>query len=134
MVKKTHKQYVSELTQKNPEVEVLGEYTKSNIKTLHSCRKCNLQWEVRPNSLLQGHGCPKCAGVLKKTTETYRVELSQKNPKVELLGEYTKCGTKILHRCLKCNLQWEVVPSSLLQGKGCPQCSGHIKPTKNYRA
>ena len=37
-----------------------------------------------------------------KTTESYRKELSLKNPTIKQLGEYVGTGKRSLHRCMVC--------------------------------
>lgn len=59
---KTHTKYVEELKEKNPNIEVLGVYTKATTNISHQCKICGHIWDVEPNSLLQGTGCPVCAG------------------------------------------------------------------------
>ncbi len=51
------------------------------------------------------------------------------NPKILPLEKYRKSDEKILVRCLKCNYEWKVIPSSLLRGRGCPRCAGNMKKT-----
>lgn len=58
----------------------------------------------------------------KKTTEQYKVELEAKNPNIEVLEEYINAKTKILHRCLKHNINWLIAPSKALRGQGCVNC------------
>ena len=44
----------------------------------------------------------------------------------KVLGEYKNCKSKILirHNCDKCNYhEWDISPSKLLLGKGCPVCA-----------
>ena len=62
----------------------------------------------------------------RKTTETYKRELSIINPTIECLGEYTTSKDKILHKCKKCNHQWYAMPTNTLRGKGCPICGQKI--------
>lgn len=45
----------------NPNVEIIGEYVKSNIKIKCKCRVCSNEWTATPNKLQQGRGCPVCA-------------------------------------------------------------------------
>jgi predicted nucleic acid-binding Zn-ribbon protein len=40
---------------------VLEEYLGANIKILHQHEVCGHLWAVKPNGLLSGYGCPKCA-------------------------------------------------------------------------
>lgn len=52
----------------NPNIEVLGKYTKSDIGILCKCKICGYgedsDWKPTPNQLLSEHGCPKCASHL----------------------------------------------------------------------
>ena len=61
MANRTTEEYVIELIDRNPDVELLEDYLDSQTMTLHRCRLCNHTWRVRPNSLLRGGGCPVCA-------------------------------------------------------------------------
>lgn len=40
------------------------------------------------------------------------------------LEKYQAAKTKILHKCTVCNYKWEVAPSNILSGYGCPCCNG----------
>jgi len=58
---RTHEEYVVLLKQKNPKVECLEQYVKSQHKILHKCLICDHMWKVVPNSLvIAGRGCPEC--------------------------------------------------------------------------
>lgn len=49
---------------------ILGDYVNSQTKTLMKHTKCGHEWLVTPNSMTQGHGCPKCSH--KRGKEHYR--------------------------------------------------------------
>ena len=121
--RKTHEQFVGELAEKNPDVEVLGNYKNTNAKILVRCKICDYEWNATPNNLLQGYGCRKCAGTLKRTQEQFVKDLKKKNPNIFVLGEYVTVGTKILVRCKVCGHEWNVIPNNLLRGSGCPECN-----------
>jgi len=40
------------------------------------------------------------------------------------LEKYQTAKTKILHKCTVCNYEWQVAPSNILSGYGCPCCNG----------
>lgn len=62
-MKKTSKEYILELTQKNPSVLVKEEYCTNKTKILHQCVKCSYQWKATPNDILSKQsGCPVCKG------------------------------------------------------------------------
>ena len=45
---------------KDYSVELLGEYENAHTKTLFKCKKCDYEWNTRPNDVKSGYGCPKC--------------------------------------------------------------------------
>lgn len=113
-----------------------GEYVKARIKTSFKCKACGFEWFATPDSALRytGPGCRKCAKKLisdrqRKTNEQYVAELKIINPDILLLGEYEGNGVNVLHKCLVCNYEWSPRPANLLNGKGCPACSGNAKLT-----
>lgn len=138
MKKKTHDEFIKDVKDKyGDKYEVLGKYINNHTKILvkHNCDKCNnYEYEVKPNNLLSGQGCPKCAGVVKKTTEEFKKEIYDKyGDEYEILGEYVNARTKVLvrHNCKECNnYKYEVSPSNLLNGKTCPICGKIKRKTK----
>ncbi|WP_283695808.1 hypothetical protein [Clostridium perfringens] len=66
----------------------------------------------------------------KKTHEEFVQEVIEKyGDKYEILEKYKGNKIKILIRHNKCNYEWKIEPSNLLQGKSCPKCAGNIKKT-----
>lgn len=58
---KSHNQFVNELSEKQPDIQVISEYKGLKYKILCKCKKCNHEWKANPNSLLSANtGCPKC--------------------------------------------------------------------------
>lgn len=47
-------------TPSNTEYELVGDYKGMQEKTLIRHKKCGFVWEVKPNNLEFGKGCPKC--------------------------------------------------------------------------
>ena len=112
----------------HPNIEITGEYTGAWNKIECLCKKCAHRWKPAANSLLQNHGCPKCAdkekGLKKrKTHEQFVDELKRINPQVKLLNNYVISTQKITCLCLACGHEWEALPWNLLKGKGCPICA-----------
>lgn len=58
----------------------------------------------------------------KRTHEEYVSELAIKNPNVKVVDKYIDANTKILHRCLIHDIDWNITPSRALQGSGCEKC------------
>lgn len=77
----------------------------------------------KPNSHLQGHGCPQCSGH-KKTTEQWIGEAKRMFP----LGKYTFEKTKYTHARDKVVVtcaehgDFLTLPRDFLRGHGCPKC------------
>lgn len=125
--KKSHSEYVDELKNINPNIEVIDTYRGSDIKIKHKCKNCGYEWFVRPISLLRGGGCPECAKKRmhekqRKTDEQFIHEMKSVNPMIEVLGKYKNNHTKVKCRCKKHNMVWEITPKNLLNGHGCKLC------------
>ena len=131
--KKTHSQFVDELMVANPTILVVGKYVDAKTKIAVQCSTCGNELFMTPNTLLNGHGCMKCnhaRGIAKqqgkthlKTTQEIVQQLLIINPKIEVLGEYTKSKNPIHVRCKMCGHEWSPQAGSLLQGHGCPICA-----------
>ena len=127
MRRKTQEQFVSEIKELNPAIIILGEYVNTKTKILCECRTCSNKWDMRPQNLLKGQGCPKCgrkkaANKKRKTHEQFVEELKEKNPRVVAVGKYVDSRTKIEMKCKKCEYIWSAHPMDVLRGHGCPKC------------
>lgn len=127
MKKKTHEEYVVELKEKNPNVEVCEEYIDAKTKIKHHCLIHDVYWDIAPYGALQGNGCEFCrrskvANFHQKSHVEYIKELHDKNPNIITLEEYIDAKTPILHKCLTHNVEWKISPSCALSGRGCKRC------------
>lgn len=134
-IKRTHEQYVEELSHVNPNVIALEQYVNFNHPILHLCKVHNIQWNSKPSSTLKGRGCNKCwrernGKSIAKSNNSYVEELSKISPNIIVVEKYQKSNTPILHRCIICGYEWKTTPSSTLQGHGCPKCANNIKRTQ----
>lgn len=127
--KKSYEEYVKELAEINPNIEVMEEYVGARTKILHRCKICNHEWTAAPDKVLSGRGCPKCAGNIKLIHEEYVEKVKNINPNIEVLGKYTNSITKILHKCRIDGYEWSAYPCHILRGSGCPECAGLKKKT-----
>lgn len=136
---RTHQEFESEILQINPTIEIVGKYTKVTDRIEVRCKDCDYIWNPLCYSLLSGKGCPHCSAIngakkrtnklSVKTTDQFKRELSERNPNINVLGKYINNKTKILVECLVCGNKWNVVPASLLNGHGCPQCGKQRRKT-----
>ena len=131
MKKLTNDEYIERLRSKKTMIEPLEEYKGIHTKILHSCKKCGYIWEVAPNTISRGHGCPKCKGNYKKTTEEYNSEIDHKH--IIAIEPYQGNKTPIKHKCLKCSHIWSTSPLSVLINNGCPNCYRKRRAEEIYR-
>ena len=118
----THKEFINRIKNINNDIEILEEYVNAITKIKVRCKIDGHEWEVRPNDLLRGIGCPKCSGNANKTTEEFKQEIKDINEDIEILGEYVNNRTKIKCKCKIDGYEWEATPHNLLNGNGCPKC------------
>ena len=120
---KTPEQFAAELADANSAVELLAPYVNARTKLPCRCVSCGHEWEALPGHLLQGHGCPACAGTAALDPAGFSRRMAQEAPDVELLSPYVNARTRLTCRCRVCGAQWTPYPKSLLQGHGCPSCA-----------
>ncbi len=104
----------------------LEEYVNNATKIKCRHNKCGFEWNVIPTQFIYSMSrCPKCAGVLKKTTKQFKQEVYDlEGDEYEVLGEYINAKTKILMKHLPCNYKYYVTPNAFLRNRRCPNCIG----------
>lgn len=118
---KTFKEKLSK--KENGNYKLLSKYKNKNTKVLVK-HNCGYSWNVEPSVILSDRRCPRCVGNIKKTTEDYILEIRNiYGDEYKILGDYVNNHTKILMKHNKCGHEWEIRPSSLLRGNGCPVCA-----------
>ena len=101
------------------------------------CKACGQIWSPRADTLLCGNSSSKKCGAMKngnahlKSQEKFIAEVDERNPTVEIVGNYTKAADRVRARCRLCGFEWYPVANSLVKKKptACPQC-GKIKMVK----
>jgi len=129
--KRTHEEFVAELNALNPNIQVEGIFQAVDKKVDVKCKKCGNLWSTTGNSLLRKSGCMVCgleSSKLKqrKSIQQFEFDASNASPNIEILGKYINAKTHLKCRCRVCAHQWEITPSNLLKGRGCPRCSGSL--------
>lgn len=61
--RKTHEEYVAQVAEINPNIEVIGQYVNANVKILHRCKIDDQEWMATPDHILHGTSCPYCSGI-----------------------------------------------------------------------
>lgn len=119
----TNDDYIKRVKEINKNIIPIDKYVNNATKISHKCLIDGYIWKTRPSDILVGHGCPKCAGVKRRTHDEYVEELKSINPNIEVLEPYINKGTAIRHRCLVDGYEWHPIPNNLLRGAKCPRCS-----------
>lgn len=75
----------------------------------------------------------KCAQKDSKrmTTKDFKKELAGISDKIVIIGDFTGANDRLRAQCKTCNHEWQVTPTSLRAGSGCPKCAGRLKITHN---
>lgn len=127
MGKKTHDEFIMELTKLNPNIIPIELYNGANNHITFKCLIDDNEWIATPHNILRGTGCPICARksqIIKqsKSHEQFIEEIEVIHPNIKILSKYSKAKDKIKCLCSIDNYQWEASASSLLTGRGCPLC------------
>lgn len=119
----THEQFIDKVHSINPNIQIRGKYVRGKDRIDVSCHVCGYEWSPKASALLVGQGCPRCAGVLKRTNQQFLDELANVNTAVTPLEEYDGADKSMRVNCNRCGHVWSVKPYALLRGSGCPQCA-----------
>jgi predicted nucleic acid-binding Zn-ribbon protein len=120
--KKTHEEYEEELFQREIDFIPLEKYIRRDIAMKHECINGHI-WNVTPNNVLNGQGCPQCfREKVTKTHEDYIDQLINIDSPYVPIEKYINTGSKILHEC-PVGHQWMSTPNNILKGYGCPECN-----------
>lgn len=122
MRRKTHEEFARELAIKNPLIGLRGTYVNCSTKIEVQCLKCHYTWNTTPNSLSNGHGCPRCANNQKKTQDRFVEEMRNFNLDIEIVGTYKRAHDPIEIRCRLCGNTWLCSPNRLFNGAVCQRC------------
>ena len=60
-VTRTHEEFINEMKNINPNLEILGHYTNTRMKIDYECKICGKKTSARVSKLLEGCGCPHCS-------------------------------------------------------------------------
>ena len=100
----------------------------SATKVWWKCSICGYQWfnQVRLRAL-NGNGCLRCSGNLKKTDKEFKTEIKKKDPTIIIMNEYENARTTLECECMNCGCKWKTNGNKLQQGHGCPNCANKRK-------
>jgi len=124
--RKTDQEFRAEVAELvGSEFEVLSKYEHAGEKVDIKHNKCGFVNSVLPGHFTRnGVRCPKCSGMLKRSTEIFIKEVaSLLEDEYEVLGEYKNRQTPIKMRHAKCGLEFYPLPGHFLRGSRCPVCA-----------
>jgi hypothetical protein len=105
------------------EYEILGEYKNALKNILFKHNKCEHEFNMRPNSFLNGQRCPKCSKRFRYNTETFKDAIKELvKDEYSVLGKYVNNKIHILMKHNICNTEYNVNPNAFLRGCRCPKC------------
>ena len=125
---KSNETFLEELAEKNPGVVALEPYVKAKNPIHCRCSCGNEDWYPTPSDLLKGSLCSICAKEkrsqkLLKPEITFRKEIEERNPYIEIVGTYKGMDERVACRCKRCEHEWEPFASFVYRGGGCPACN-----------
>lgn len=101
-------------------IEWIEEPTSSGVPSLARCLTCAHEWHTVPDSIKQGHGCPRCAGMIVTSDEwDSRAEVRG----FRWLAPVRSTSEPVPAECLTCSYEWSPWPGDR---KGCPRCAGKV--------
>lgn len=124
------------IKQGSPNIELLSS-DFSNINDYVDCR-CKIHdncLHKRIGDLIKGSACYYCglekiSQALKLSLDEINNRLHNKNPNIELNGEYSDSHKTIKFKCKKCGFQWEGLLSTVHR---CPNCEKYYLGERNIR-
>lgn len=132
-MKMTEEEFLNKVQIKSPNIEILGKYVTRTTPLKVKCKKCNREWDMRPDAILRGHGCYECYKKEKTLTfEEINRRLRENNPTVELIGDYIDTKHHAKFKCLVCGNEWYTFPNStIIKGCKCGKCAKNHKKSEN---
>lgn len=95
--KRTHKEFIEEMSIVSPKIKILGSFTKVHDNLLCECVDCHTQWMAAPLNLLKGSGCPCCSNKesrgerkIRNYLETHCVSFEPQKKFTNLFGDKNK--------------------------------------------
>ena len=124
MRKRTHEEFIKQMKEINDNIEILSEYLTINDYVKCKCKIDGYEWSAIAKSLLNGHGCARCANHEPYTAEYFRNKIFDINPNIMLLSDYLGNKNTVKCKCKIDDYEWNARPTHLLKGIGCPKCAG----------
>jgi Fe2+ or Zn2+ uptake regulation protein len=140
-IKRTHEEYVVQLSQLQPNIEVAEEYISRHTKILHRCKLDEYEWKTDPGYFFQGGGCPVCSGKTISPAPIYKNSIwwsehrglfSKFMTEDQMKTIMPNSGKKITMTCPDCGRQKSISPNTVFRTHsiGCICSDGVSYPNK----
>lgn len=135
MKRKTHEQFIKEVEAiVGDEFTIIGKYIGAQMKIKIKHNICDHEWDIQPANILnriKKGRCPKCSGsTIRKTQEAFIADIYRVHKEgITLTDEYKNNRTKVKVKNNICEHEYFVLPTVLLKGSSCMECSGNKKKT-----
>lgn len=119
----TDEQFKAEVAKNNSKITVIGTYFNRSTKIRVKCNFCGKEWDMLPQSALDGSGCKECtiAGyALSHEDFLERSKNSLKN--FEVIEKYVNNATPIKVKCKRCGKERYINPSSIFYNNATVRC------------
>ena len=108
--RKTHEEFIKQMNQVNPNIEILGKYEGVNKSIECRCSICGKKWNSTPSYLLRGRGC----SCYKKN----KIKIGTKFGRWTVIGDEFKMNDRLYCRCVcECGVEKNVNKTNLTSGK-----------------
>ena len=125
---KNHNDFIREMYLVNPKIKIISQYINNSTIIKVQCLDYETVWEVTPNNLLRGSGCPNCNGHILKTQLEYEEDMKRIHPSIKVLGTYINNKIPVEVLCKKCGNIWYSYPTNAIyKNHGCPKCEKRYK-------
>ncbi|WP_244137043.1 zinc-ribbon domain-containing protein [Burkholderia pyrrocinia] len=99
-----------------------AEYTRSRDHYLFECSKGH-RWKASGQMVVDGHWCPKCAGIARRLTLDTMQEIARERGGLCLSTEYHGAHVKLTWQCHRGHV-WRSSPANVKnKGRWCPNCA-----------
>ena len=130
--RKTHEEFIEEMKQLHPNIEVLGKYTTYTTPIKFRCKNCGREWECEARYMLRKKYSCECLerdDPRALSPELYEKRFHEKANNIVLMTPYQTCRKKVHVKCNTCKYEWDVRPLDFLASGECPKCIGKLKKT-----
>ena len=109
-------------------IKIIGPYKNISTKILCMCKICGYKWDISPNKLQQGRGCPECnkkriKRLFMLTQKEFEERVSKIDPTIKIISKYEGTKEKIKYECLICHKVFETKAGKILSGESsCHFC------------